>query len=227
MKRGIRYTSLTHGRETLNFDHATCNLKELISWEPSISVNNSWIQVKDCHKTSTTWPHFEPDFHNIKEVKLWNLMIPQKSLRKDPILPCVWWRSSATEDFPMHYTIITIARIIQLPRGKITKLLKGKTWSFRNCTYSTVLLAKLQTVLVYSWSKNSVFCMWLRCVRENYFIVNKLRGQIKGSCKGRCTTVELFRFQRNKVNNCTGICSVLGILPYRKGCVITEANIST
>lgn len=125
----------------------------------------------------------------------------------------------------LHY-IITIAKIIQSPREKITKLLKGKAGSFRCCTYSTMLLARLQTMLVYSRSKNSVFCMGLRCVRENYFFVNKSRGQIKGSCKSRCIAVELFQFQRNKVNNCTGICSVLGILPYRKGCVITEANTS-
>lgn len=93
-------------------------------------------------------------------------------------------------------------------------LLIGKKWTFRHCIG---LLAKLQTMLVYNWNKNSVFCIQLRCVRENYFIVNKLKGQIKESCKGRCTPVELFQFQRNKVNNFTGICSVLGILPYRKG----------
>lgn len=119
--------------------------------------------------------------------------------------------------YTIHYTRITTARITQLPTGKITKLLIRKIQSFRHCTYSMVLLAKLQTMLVYSRNNNSVFCMWLRCVRENYFIVNKLRGQIKGSCKGRCRRVELIQFQRNKVNNCTGICSVLGILPYRKG----------
>ena len=28
-------------------------------------------------------------------------MIPQKSLRKDPVLPCVWWCSSGTEDVPI------------------------------------------------------------------------------------------------------------------------------
>lgn len=37
----------------------------------------------------------------------------------------------------------------------------------------------------------------------------RLQRQVWGSA--------LFQFQRNKVNNCTGICWVLGTLPHRKG----------
>lgn len=51
-------------------------------------------------------------------------MIPQKSLRK--IQSYLVFDDAVQAQKTFLYYIITIAKIIQLPRGKITKLLKGK-----------------------------------------------------------------------------------------------------
>lgn len=58
-------------------------------------------------------------------------------------------------------------------------------------------------------------CQW------RLFRVNQ-PGCIKGGCRGRCRAVQLFQLQRNKVNNCTGVCWVLGSLPYRKGALLLK-----
>lgn len=57
--------------------------------------------------------------------------------------------------------------------------------------------------------------------QRRLFRVNQ-PGCIKGGCKGRCRAVQLFQLQRNKVNNCTGVCWVLGSLPYRKGTLLLK-----